>query len=89
MLYNLSEAFSLNILLTVVLSLLIDIFIIRNIFILLFSILKHFWGCCMRYFISSNSIPSQSKSADIVGKIFENKEITEQDLAEVKTVKEE
>lgn len=89
MLYNLSDNFAGNVIFSVAIALVLDILIIRNVYIFLISILRHVWGTYKNYFISSSNIPSQTKSAEIVNKLIENKNLSEKELKEIKEVEED
>lgn len=85
-LFNLHNNFAGNVIISVILALVLDILFIRNIYLLIASIFKHFWARYNHYFISSSSIPNKTKSAEIVSKLIDEEPLTAKDIEEIKEI---
>jgi len=75
MLFNLENMYSLNIILSVLLALILDVVFIRNFLIFSMSVCVHIWAKYNKYFISKTNLPREKEAEEIFNEMMSEPEV--------------
>ncbi len=82
MLFNLENMYALNIILSVLLALILDVVFLRNILIFFISIFVHIWAKYNKYFISKTNLPWEKAAEEIFNEMMNEPEISNDKISE-------